>query len=52
MDGLDLYFDSLDKSLSKMSTDLSNMANTIGMNLDKRMAKNALNESLFDMFKL
>lgn len=52
MDGLDLYFDSLDKSLGKMSTDLSNMAKTIGMNLDKRKAKNAMNESLFDMFEL
>lgn len=52
MDGLDLYFDSLDKSLNKMSKDLSNMANTIGINLDKRMVKNAINESLYDMFKL
>ena len=52
MDGLDLYFDSLDKSLNKMSKDLSNMANTMGINLDKRMVKNAINESLYDMFKL
>lgn len=52
MDGLDLYFDTLDTSLSKLSNDLSSMARTIGVNLDKRAAKNAANATLFDMFKL
>jgi hypothetical protein len=51
-DGLNLYFDSLDRQLTKLSNDLSIMSKSIGVNLDKRMSKNSLNESLFDMFKL
>ena len=52
MDGLDLYFGSLDKSLSKLTKDLGNLSDTIGINLDKRMSKNKMNENLFDLFKL
>lgn len=51
-DGLDLYFGSLDKQLEKLSADLSSMSKAIGVNLDRRISKDALNYSLFDMFIL
>lgn len=50
--GLDLYFDSLDKSLTKLSNDLSSMSRMIGVNVDKRVSKNRMNDSIFDMLSL
>lgn len=52
MDGLDIYFDNLDKSLMKLSGDLNEMGREIGINLEKRIGKNLSNSTLFDMFKL
>lgn len=52
VDGIELYFDSLDRQLTKLSNDLSLMSKSIGINLDKRMSKNSVNESFYDMFKL
>lgn len=50
--GLDLYFDSLDKSLTKLSNDLSSMSRMIGVNVDRRVSKNRMNDSIFDMLSL
>ena len=52
MDGLDIYFDNLDKSLMKLSGDLNDMGREIGINLEKRIGKNLSNSTLFDMFRL
>jgi hypothetical protein len=52
MDGLDLYFGSLDKQLAKLSGDLTSMSKIIGIDLERRMAKNAVNKSIYDMFEL
>jgi hypothetical protein len=52
MDGLDIYFNSLDKSLMKLSSDLNQMGREIGINLEKRIGRNRTNSNLFDLFKL
>ena len=51
-DGLDIYFKSIDTSLTKLSNELSQMSRSIGINIDKRVSKNLTNNSLFDMFNL
>jgi hypothetical protein len=52
MKGLDLYFDSLDSSLTKLSNDISSMSRGMGINLDRRIGKNKMNDSIFDMLSL
>jgi hypothetical protein len=52
MKGLDLYFDSLDSSLTKLSNDISSMSRSVGINLDRRIGKNKMNDSIFDMLSL
>ena len=52
MDGLDIYFNSLDKSLMKLNSDLNQMGREIGVNLEKRIGRNRTNSNLFDLFKL
>ena len=52
MKGLDLYFDSLDSSLTKLSNDISSMSRSVGINLDRRIGKDKMNNSIFDMLSL
>ena len=51
-DGLDLYFNSLERQLSKLNGDLSSISKIIGVNLERRMAKDAMNKTIYDMFEL
>lgn len=51
-DGLKLYFDSLDRQLTRLSNDLSIMSKSIGVNLDKKMSKEKENQSLYDLYEM
>jgi hypothetical protein len=42
----------LDSSLTKLSNDISSMSRGMGINLDRRIGKNKMNDSIFDMLSL
>jgi hypothetical protein len=52
VDGVELYFNSLDRQLTKLSNDLSLMSKSIGINLDKKMSKEKENQSLYDLYEM